>query len=202
MIEIRRDMRLLTLASALTACNSIPQAPQQPLVTDTHQRLRGLTRHASAQWLSDAEKRVYLLGLAMQAVQLGGPPRFLPAPIEETPWYVQAYFSQVSAIDLSQHLAAVWQDADLEEHFQAQQPLWEEAEADLAGVFAGTEVDGFQEQFFGSLPYHLVAVPLANMAIEGWRAVGVANLRETCAVFISNEPYRSYGFDMGVFHLS
>ena len=156
MIEIRRDMRLLTLASVLTACNPIPQVPQRPLVTDTHRRLSQLTQHASAQWLSDAERRVYLLGLAMQAVQLGGPPRFLPAPAEEAPWYVQEYFSQVSAADLGHHLAAIWQDANLEEHFRVQQPLWEEAEADLAGVFAGIEVDDFQEQFFGSFPYHLV----------------------------------------------
>jgi hypothetical protein len=196
MIEIRCDMRLLTLASVLTACSPIPEVPQRPLVTDTHQRLSKIIQHPSSQWLSDAEKRVDLLGLAMQTVQLGAPPHFSPAPIEETPWYVQEYFSQVSAIDLSRHLEAIWQDANLEEHFQAQQSLWEEAEADLASVFAGIEVDGFQEQFFGSFPYHLVAVPLANMAIEGWRAVGVANLREAYAVLISNKSYQSHGIEI------
>jgi hypothetical protein len=108
----------------------------------------------------------------------------------------RTYFSQVSAADLGHHLAAIWQDANLEEHFRIQQPLWEEAEADLTSVFAGIEIDDFQEQFFGNFPYHLVAVPLANKAIEGWRAVGVANLRETFAVFISNEPYQSYGIDI------
>ena len=196
MIEIRCDMRLLTLASVLTACGPIPEVTQQSLVTDTHRRLSKLAQHASAQWLSDAERRVSLLGLAMQTVQLDGPPRFLSAPIEETPWYVQEYFSQVSAIDLGQHLAAIWQDANLEEHFRAQQPLWQEAEADLASVFAGIGVDDFQEQFFGRFSSRLVAVPLANKAIHGWRAVGVANQRETYAVFMSNKPYQSHGIDL------
>jgi hypothetical protein len=173
----------------------MPEVAQKSLVTDTYQRLRKQANHASAQWLSNAERRVYLLGLAMQTVQLGDPPHFSPAPSEETPWYVQEYFSQVSAVDLGQHLATFWQDADLEKHFQAQQSLWQEAEADMASVFAGVGVDDFQGQFFGRFPSHLVAVPLANRAIDGWRAVGVANQRETYAVFMSNRPYQSHGVD-------
>lgn len=196
MIEIRCDKRLLTLASVLTACRPIPGAPQQALVTDTKSRLSKIIEHPSSQWLIDAEKRVYLLGLAMQAVQLDVPPHFSPAPIEETPWYVREYFSQVSAVDLSCHLETIWREANMEDLFRAQQPFWQEAEADLARAFAGIEVDDFQEHFFGSFPYHLVAVPLANMAIEGWRAVGVANLLETYAVFLSNKPYQSYGIDL------
>lgn len=196
MIEVRCDRRLLTLASVLTVCGPLPEVPQQPLVTDTHRRLGKLTQHASAQWLSNAERQVSLLSLAMQTVQLEGPPHFSPLPIEETPWYVQEYFSQISAIDLGQHLATIWRDANLEEHFRAQQSLWKETEADLASVFAGIRVDDFQEQFFGRFSSHLVAVPLANKAIDGWRAVSVANQRETYEVFMSDKPYQSHGIDL------
>jgi hypothetical protein len=114
MIEIRCDKRLLTLASVLTACKPIPKAPQRTLVIDTQKRLSKIIQNPSSQWIVDAEKRVYLLGLAMQAVQLSEPPDFSPAPIEETPWYVKEYFSQISAADLGYHLEAIWREASLE----------------------------------------------------------------------------------------
>ncbi len=182
-MEVRLDPRLLTLAAALTAGGARPpSAEEHPLVTETRNRLAGATEHAAVRWLREAFARHDLLGLAMQAVQLGPPPDFDDSCPDGVPAFVEAWFAEVDRPALADALRSAWRELRIGDLLRDQAPMWEEVVRDLSHLLADAQLEPFQRLFWGRFPYEAVAVPLWNMNGAGAKGVGVANVRETYAV--------------------
>jgi|GEM_PF-4323755 len=197
-MEVRPDPRLLTLAAALTAGSAAPAAgtlsttfglgtPSQAeqehyLVVDTRRRLAGAADHPAVRWLRAEYERHDLLGLAMQAIQLGAPPAFDDACPDGVPPFVEAHFGDVDRAALAQALRQVWHDLRVGDLLADQDAEWQAVAATVADLLADAQLEAFQKLFWGRFPYRAVAVPLWNMAGGGLRGVGVANVQETYAV--------------------
>ncbi|MBP2018570.1 hypothetical protein J2Z79_001985 [Symbiobacterium terraclitae] len=201
-MEVRLDPRLLTLAAALTATSTPPAAHTPPdtltaaagpsaappaelehrLVAETRRRLAGAADHPAVQWLRAEYEQHDLLGLAMQAVQLGPPPAFDDACPDGVPPYVETYFNDVDRSALARALRSVWQDLRVGELLADQDAEWRAVTATVEGLLTDAQVEPFQRLFWGRFPYRLVVVPLWNMAARGLRGVGVASVHETYAV--------------------
>lgn len=149
--------------------------------------MSGLSVHPSVQWLQSQYDAAGLLGLAMQTVQLGDPPLFEPASPEGVPPFVEEHFGYLPRTDLAKALQSLWHDGGMGLLLDAQAAEWQGVASELAEVLDQSEVESFQQLFFGRFPYTAVAVPLWNMADCGLRGVGVANLRETYAVCLPAE---------------
>lgn len=186
-MEVRLDPRLLTLAAALTAA-SAPAHDEHELVTDTRTRLAPFATHPSVQWLTEQQGGMGLLGLAMQAVQLGAPPAFELPPPGQVPRYVEAYFDDVPRDELAEALWSFSEDANVSALLTSQESRWQAVAAAATDALAGAELEPFQRLFYGRFPYTAVFVPLWNMASHGLRGVGVANVRETYAVCLPTGP--------------
>lgn len=191
-MEVRPDPRLLALGAALTAGTG-PDGEETELILQTRNWLQPLSSHPSVHWLREQKEKAWFLGLAMQTVQLGSPPRFTPNPPDEVPPFVSEQFGDPPAPELAGHLGAIWREGGLAELFEEQAGLWEQEAAALRTALQGGEVEAFQQLFFGRFPYRAVAVPLANLAGDGGQGVGPANRRETYAVCLPRglERFRS-----------
>ena len=180
-MEVRLDPRLLTIAAALTA-GGAPAADEHPLVTGTRQRLAGASDHPAVRWLREAQARHGLLGLAMQAVQLGLPPDFDDSCPDGVPAFVEAWFGEVDRAAVADALRSAWRDLRIGELLREQATEWEKVVQDVTQLLAGARIEHFQRLFWGRFPYEAVVVPLWNMYGGGLRGVGMANVRETYAV--------------------
>lgn len=191
-VEIRVDSRLACLAAALTAV-SAPAPSEHALVTTTRDRLQPLQMHPSVQWLHAKAEEFWLLGLAMRTAQLSNPPTFLPCDPQQVPSFVQKYFPEPSLEEVSHHLTAFWQDAQVLSLLEAQSDLWEGVMEDVNSVLESIDVVAFEELFFGHYSSHLVVVPLANLVPSWVNGVGVGNQQETYAVCClkSADPYQA-----------
>ena len=191
-VEIRVDPRLACLAAAVTAVSS-PAPSEHALVTTTRDRLKPLQTHPSVHWLNEKVEEFWLLGLAMRTAQLGNPPTFLPCDPREVPPFVQKHFSEPPLAEVSQHLAAIWQDGEMLALLEGQSTLWEEVMEDVRSVLAPTDIVAFEHLFFGQYSSHLVVVPLANLVPSWVNGVGVGNQQETYAVCClkSADPYQA-----------
>lgn len=196
-VEIRVDLRLACLAAALTAV-SAPAPSEHTLVTTTRNRLQPLQTHPSVQWLRAKVEEFWLLGLAMRTAQLGNPPTFLPCELQKIPSFVQKYFPEPPLDEVSHHLMAFWQDAQVLSLLEAQSNLWGEVAEDVKSVLAPVDVVAFEELFFGHYSSHLVVVPLANLVPSWVNGVGVGNQQETYAVCClkSAQPYQAHPLRM------
>lgn len=192
-LEVRIDLRLASLAAALTVGAS-PAPSEHPLVTTTRSQLAPYIHHPAVRWLQETLQRTWLLGMVMQTVQLDDPPTFAPHPLEQVPLFVQHEFAEPAAADLGPQLARWWREADLASLFAAQHALWAEVITDLASVLEPLDLVAFQVSFFGRFPFHPVAVPLANQVPTLMKGLGVANTTETYAVCLLNDagPYHAH----------
>lgn len=194
-MEVRIDLRVLTLSAILTGCSSGTQGGGSPIVEQTRDWLAPFKERTECIWLREQFQNAGLLGLAMHGVQLGEPPEFTPRPFHSFPPYVKEYFADIDTVTLSQALRTLWHQARLEELFRKQGPELDDAAARLRRSLDGTDLVGFQEQFYGRFPYRPVAVPLANYVGGGLRGVGVANLEETYALCLP-PPSGSFADDL------
>ncbi len=180
-LEVRIDLRFATLSAALTT-GSAPVPAEHALVSTTRSYLHAYADHPAVLWLKTAVEKTWFLSVAMQTAQLGAPPGF-PAPsLSEIPFFVLRDFAEPAASEIAPHLAAFWHDAQLSTLFEQQTPLWAEVVADTASILDGVDVVAFEEQFFGTFPYHAVVVPLINLVPSWVNGVGVANQHETYPV--------------------
>lgn len=181
-MDVRLDARLLTLAAALTAASSAPAEQEHHLVVDTRRRLAGAADHPAVRWLRAEYERHGLLGLAMQAVQLGAPPDFDDTCPDGVPAFVETYFNDVDRAALARALRSVWSDLRVGELLSVQDAEWRAVAATMTDLLAEAQLEPFQKLFWGRFPYRAIAVPLWNMDAGGLRGVGVATVHETCAV--------------------
>jgi hypothetical protein len=180
-LEVRVDLRLATLAAALTAA-SAPVAGEHALVSSTRTYLHASRGHPAVHWLQSAVEQTWLLSVGMQTVQLRSPPTFTAPPQSDIPWFVLRDFAEPAAQELAPHLATFWQDTQLAHLFAQQTPVWTDVVATTATILDGLDIVGFEERFFGLFPYHPVVVPLVNLVPSGTNGIGVANQHETYAV--------------------
>jgi hypothetical protein len=191
-LEVRIDLRLAGLAAALTA-GSTPAESEHALVGSSRSYLVPHQEHPSVRWLQQAVQRAWLLGVAMQTVQLAPVPPFSPPAVSEIPAFVLRDFAEPTAAQIGQQLAAFWRDAELAVLLGLQSALWQEVIDDIVSVLRPTDIVGFEEVFWGIFPYRPVVVPLANLVPTWVNGVGVANQRETYAVCClkSSEPFHA-----------
>lgn len=191
-LEVRIDLRLAALAAALTA-GSPPAASEHALVVSTRSYLAPQQEHPAAQWLKAAVQRSWLLGVAMQTVQLAPLPPFTPPALADIPAFALRDFGDPSAEEIGRQLATFWRDAELALLFERQATVWADVVADIAAVLRPIDIVGFQEVFFGEFPPQPVVVPLANLVPSWVNGVGVANRQETYAVCClrSAEPFQT-----------
>lgn len=150
-MHVTPDLRLLALAAALTAGSEPGPGPVHPLVADNRSRLAHLKSHPSIRWLLDARERAWMLGLGMQAVQLGPAPGFRPAPPEAVPEAVRRYFSdQVTGEELGHHLRILWAEGEMAALFEAQRDLWAEAAGVLRAVLEPAGIPIFAAMVAGA----------------------------------------------------
>lgn len=193
-VEIRVDLRFITLGAALTALSE-PVPHEHPLVKGTRQYLSSLRDDPSVKWLSEMDQKYIILGLCMQAAQLDHPPIFRVPDQKTIPAFIREQFFNPPGKDMSKHLSSFWQESDLMALIKKQRTQWRDIVADFVTIIEEVDLIEFQKSFYGEFPYHPVIVPLANLAPSRIDGVGTANDKETYAICFLSEKrsYKEYG---------
>lgn len=189
-VEIRIDLRFITLGAALTVLSE-PVPHEHPLVNGTRQHLSVLRDDPSVKWLAEMDEKYIILGLCMQTAQLDNPPIFRVPDPETIPTFIREEFSDPPSKDISKHLSSFWQESDLMTLIKRQNTQWRNIVDDIATIIEEIDLIAFQKHFYGEFPYHPVIVPLANLAPSRIDGVGTANDKETYAICLLSEK-RSY----------
>lgn len=189
-VEIRIDLRFITLGAALTVLSE-PVPHEHQLVKGSRQHLSTLRDDPSVKWLAEMDQKYIILGLCMQTAQLDNPPIFRVPNPKTIPAFIREQFSNPPGKDMSKHLSSFWQKSDLMALIKKQKIQWRDIVADFATIIEEVDLVAFQKSFYGEFPYHPVIVPLANLAPSRIDGVGTANDKETYAICFLSEK-RSY----------